>query len=196
MASISTVAVVVAIVVAALILLLFAAKQLRRQQRIRRQRQADEDLSINLTALEIRGLPAQGPRLEFYGTPVRLVVLALAPAGRGTPIPPTDELRLAVEQIVPGLSGVLDAHQPVFRRWPEQFSTSGFAQQFFTKVPLPGDHGKGTPWCCVAGRFELGDGQLMAGLVCMADRPNSLSQVIVEHAGKWLDVLRVRNESA
>lgn len=155
----------------------------------------DQELTLDLSQLKVGGPPEQGPRLEFYGTPVRLAVLVLAPSGRGTQIPPASQLRGVIDSLIPGLSEVLDYHRPEFRRWPEQLSATGFAQSFSTHIELPGDHGKGTPWCSVAGRFEIGEGHLLAGLVCRAAKPNSLSQVVVQREGLWHDVLRVRKVS-
>ena len=94
---------------------------------------------------------------------------------------------------MPGLWAVVQAHDPLVRCWPFQLGTQGFTHSFFNNLQaLPGDRGKGTPWSAVAGRFEVGDRQLLAGLICVADRPNSLSQMTVAHVGQWLDVLRVR----
>jgi hypothetical protein len=129
--------------------------------------------------------------LEFYGTPVRLAVLVLAPAGRNNATPTDAELPELIDSLVPGLWAVVQTHGPLVRCWPFQLSTQGFTHSFFNHVRLPGDRGKGTPWSAVAGRFEVGDRQLLAGLVCVADRPNSLSQMTVAHVGQWLDVLRV-----
>lgn len=154
---------------------------------------AEPDLSIDLAAFADHGPPADGPRLEFYGTPVRLAVLVLASAGRNSPAPTESELRELIDDLVPGLWAVVESHRPLIRCWPFQLSSQGFAHAFFKHVPLPGGRGKGTPWSAVAGRFETGARQLLAGVVCVADRPNSLGQVTVAHVGQWLDVLRVRN---
>ena len=150
------------------------------------------DLHIDLTMLPDHGPGAAGPRLEFYGTSVRLAVLVLAPAGRTSAMPADAELPELIDSLVPGLWAVVQAHGPLVRCWPFQLSTQGFVHSFFNNVQLPGDRGKATPWSAVAGRFEVGDRQLLAGLICVADRPNSLSQVTVAHVGQWLDVLRVR----
>jgi len=155
----------------------------------------DSNLSIDLLALPADGPPATWPQLEFYGVPVRLAILVLAPAGRLASIPPKEKLRDTVESLLPGLAKVLDRHQPIFRRWPEQMSTQGFAQSFFNKMKLPGQAGMKTPWCSVAGKFDDGDQQLLAGIVCCADSPNALSTVVVEHVGQWRDVLRVRRHA-
>lgn len=150
------------------------------------------DLRIKVAELGPSGPPEEGPQLEIYGTPVRLAALVLAPAGRNNPLPAGGELAAAVDSLVPELMAVVTAHQPQFRRWPFQLSTQGFTHSFFNNVPLPGEHGKGTPWCCVAGRFEVGDQQLLAGLVCIAGKPNSLAQISVQHVGQWMDVVRVK----
>jgi hypothetical protein len=145
----------------------------------------------------VASLPAHGPpegglRLEFYGTPVRLAVLVLAPAGRNNPIPAESDLPAVLDNLLPGFTAIVATHRPLIHLWPCQLSTQGFPNSFFNNVRLPGDRGKGTPWCAAAGRFEAGDQQLLAGLVCVADRPNSLSQMTIVHSGQWMDVLRAK----
>lgn len=152
----------------------------------------EPDLSIDVLRLDASGPGEKLPRLEYYGTPVRLAVLVLAPSGRSSELPPKDEMRTTIDRLIPGLADVVDAHQPIFRRWPEQLSSQGFAQKFFANVRLPGDRGRGTPWCGVAGKFDSGGQQLLVGMLCCADKPNALNQVIVQHEGLWHDVLRVR----
>ena len=60
-----------------------------------------------------------------------------------------------------------------------------------TAVKLPGDRGKGTPWCSVAGKFEADGEQYMAGMALCAAKPNSLSQYVIDLPGEWLELLRV-----
>jgi hypothetical protein len=57
---------------------------------------------------------------------------------------------------------------------------------------LPGDHGKGTPWSVIAGRFEVAGQNILAGLVLCAEAPNSLGQFVIDRPGQWLDLLRVK----
>jgi len=176
--------------------LLVALVMLFLRPRRRKGANQEDDLSVDVASLNVEKLPADAPRLEYYGTPVRLVALVLAPAGRGAVLPPKDELRDMVEEVFPGLAAVVDAHRPIFRRWPQQLSSQGFTQSFFANIPLPGDRGKGTPWCSAAGKFECGGRQFLAGLVCRAETPNSLSQVVVQHHGQWHDVLRAKPAAA
>lgn len=147
-------------------------------------------LAIDLASLGAEGPPDGGPTLECYNVPVRLAVLVLAPVGRGE-IPPLDKLPEAIDQISPGLSAVFDAHRTMVRQWPRQLSPRGFAQAFFTQVKLPGDRGRGTPWCALAGRLDC-DPPLMVGLALRAAAPNSLGQFPIESSRQWLDALRVR----
>jgi hypothetical protein len=150
------------------------------------------DLRIDVARLASDGPPTEGPTLEFYGMPVRLVALVLAPAGRHAELPSQQELVAALDDLVPGLAAVVSSHRPMLRQWPTQLSTQGFTHAFFNNVQLPGDRGKGTRWCSVAGRFEARDQQLMAGMLCAAEKPNSMSQVAIAHIGQWLDVVRVK----
>ncbi|HPM79898.1 MAG TPA: hypothetical protein PLF81_04335 [Candidatus Anammoximicrobium sp.] len=177
-----------AVVVLWLVVILF----LLLRRRARQPELALPDLRIDVAALPDRGPPSDGPRLEFYGTPVRLAVLVLAPAGRNNPLPAERDLPAVLDDLLLDFTIIVATHRPLIRLWPCQLSTQGFVNSFFNNARLPGDRGKGTPWCAVAGRFEAGDQQLLAGLVCAADRPNSLGQMTVEHVGQWMDVLRVK----
>jgi len=150
------------------------------------------NLRVDVAALPTGGPPAGKPYLEFYSVPVRLAVVVLAPVGRDGRLPSNEHLPLVMEAILPGLMKVLTAHQPQFIRWPAQLSTQGFAHAFFNNVPLPGDHGRGTPWCSIAGKVELVAGQFLVGLVCCAAEPNSLGEFTTKHSAGWPDVVRVR----
>ncbi len=150
------------------------------------------DLTIDVGGLSPEGPPSEGQVLEFFGMPVRLVALVLAPAGRNTQLPPEPQLVRVLDDLTPGLSSIVSSHRPLFRPWPSQLSTQGFIHAFFNHAHLPGDRGKGTPWCSAAGRFDAGDQQMLAGILCAAEKPNSLSQVPITNVGQWLEVLRVK----
>jgi hypothetical protein len=152
----------------------------------------EPDLAIDVESLGTAGPPAVGPTLEHYYVPVRLAAIVVAPAGRAGWLPPFDQLNQVFEAIVPGLAQIVALHKPVIRRWPEQLSTSGFAHAFFRHVQLPGDGGKGTPWCSLAGVAKIRGQAVMAGLVVRAELANSFGQTLVEQETKWLDILRVK----
>lgn len=151
-----------------------------------------EELAIDVSALSASPPPKEGPQLEFYGTPVRLAVMVLAPVGRGGEIPAPAELSATLENLLPGMREIVALHQPQVMLWPNQLSSHGFLQAFFNLAALPGDRGKGTPWCSVAGKFEGGGQQYLAGLICCAAGPNSLGEMTVDKPGQWLSILRVR----
>jgi hypothetical protein len=123
---------------------------------------------------------------------MRLAALVIAPTGRGSEPPDEDRLPAIIDHLVPGLGAVLQAHRPTVRVWPAQLSTQGFANTFFANVPLPGDKGKATPWCALAGRFEADGQKFLAGLVLRAAANNNLSQLIVQRESQWIDLVRVR----
>ena len=152
----------------------------------------DRELLIDVASLDSSGSPEDGPRLELYGTPVRLAVVVVAPGGRGGELPPSGVLPGLMERVVPGMSDVIARHQPMICRWPEQLSSRGFMQAFFNRIVLPGTKGKGSPWCSIAGKLAIGERSFLIGLVLCASRINSLGQVVVRHEGQWLDVLRIR----
>jgi len=151
------------------------------------------DRSIDVSALDASGAPADVPQLEYYGCPVRLAILILAPVGRDGSIPEKEQLPELFEQFVPHFLQVVAAHQPLLHFWPAQISTVGFTNSFFSNVPLPSDRGKGTPWCGMAGRFTALGGHYLAGIVCCGDEATGLGQMVIEQEGQWRDVLRVKN---
>ena len=81
------------------------------------------------------------------------------------------------DNIVPGLAQFSNFIKPLVRQWPAQLSTQGFSNTLFANLRLPGEHGKGTPWSVIAGRFEVGGQNILAGLVLRAAGPNSLRSV-------------------
>jgi hypothetical protein len=149
-------------------------------------------LDVQVTGLGTAGPPPGPPVLEYYHYPVRLAAIVLAPAGRTRELPPVDQLGGLVDLLVPGLAPVVALHQPLVRRWPPQLSVRGFAHSFFVHARLPGQGGKGTPWCSVAGVFRVDNQPVMAGLVLRAASNVNLGQQIVDNEGKWQDVLRVK----
>ena len=153
------------------------------------------DLRVDLTSIGDRGPDQGAARLEFYNTPVRLGVLVVAPLGRGHALPSNAELAQILNNLVPNLLSVINSHKPVLRRWPAQLSAKGFSHAFFTNVALPGDRGKGSPWCAIAGKFMADGDPFLVGLACCASQTNGLGHVVVEHEGQWLDVLRIRTDS-
>ena len=64
----------------------------------------EPDLFVDVSQLDASGPPATGPRIEFYGTPVRLAVVVVAPAGRQGELPPAGVLPGLMDRLVPGLA--------------------------------------------------------------------------------------------
>jgi hypothetical protein len=149
------------------------------------------NLAIDVTSLGDQGPPTDGPALEFFNQPVRLMAVILAPAGRIADLPPANQWNEVFDAILPGLDKVVAIHKPLIRRWPAQVSARGFAHAFFQQVRLPGDGGKGTPWSSVAGVFKIEGRPVMAGLVLRTESAGSLAQQIIDSEEKWLGCLRV-----
>ena len=150
------------------------------------------DLTIDIAALGDFGPTTDEPTLEYYNIPVRLAAIVLAPTGRISELPPIDQLPALVDHMVPGMARVMAAHRPLIRRWPAQLSAEGFARTVFAAATLPGQRGKGSAWCNVAGRFKIDQQSFMAALIMVADAPNNFGESIVEKEHEWLGVLRVR----
>lgn len=145
----------------------------------------------SLAELAPTGPPEHGPQLLLRNIPVRLVMVVLAPVGRGSPLPASAEIPRIIDQIVPGLQNVVAAHGAVVKLWPPQLSTQGFASAFFGEQPLPGNRGKGTPWSALAGRIATVERPLLAGVIVRAAAANNLGQILCEDETRWLDALRV-----
>jgi hypothetical protein len=175
-------------VVVILIVAVVAAFGLRRREP---ERAAEPDLAIDLAQLDAAGPPKSGVVLECYGVPVRLAILVLAPVGRGE-FPTGDDLIEVLEGIVPGLNDVFATHGTSVRRWPPQMSPRGFSFFFSSKVKLPGDRGKGSPWCSISGKTEHGSQSLLVGMALCADAPNALGHFVIERDNGWLEALRVK----
>jgi hypothetical protein len=157
--------------------------------------QVDGGDAIDLSEFVVGGPPGGSPQMEFYGTPVRLQLIVLAPMGRHGQLPSNEELPHILNHFISDFTRVSGLHRTVVFRWPEQLSADGFYQAFFNKLSLPGDHGRGSPWCAVSGRFTVADTQYLVGMAFTSEKPNGMGTVTVEHEGQWLDVLRIRESS-
>ncbi|MGD0897261.1 MAG: hypothetical protein ABR915_05450 [Thermoguttaceae bacterium] len=157
---------------------------------------AAQQLGIDVSSLHDAGPRTAGPVLEFYGLPVRLAAVVLAPAGRGRGLPPPASLGECLDALVPALGSVVALDEPLVRRWPPQLAVRGFARAFFANARLPGDCGKGTPWSSAAGALKFRGQAMMIGLVLRAAAPNGLGQMILDSEQMWLGCLRVRSAGA
>lgn len=153
---------------------------------------APTNLRIDVMALGNQGPPPGPPVLEFYNTPVRLAAIVVAPVGRVRNLPPPDEMGDVLNSIVPELARVVASHRPLARSWPAQLSSRGFAHMFFQHARLPGDGGKGSPWCAAAGVFKIEGQSMMAGMIFRTKSTSSHGQEIIDSEEKWLGMLRVR----
>lgn len=178
--------------IALLTLVLLLPWWLRRR---RKPEVAAPALRVNVATLPEAGPPDAPPILRIYNVPVRLAMIVLAPVGRGARSPAADAVGEIIDQVVPGLGAVAAAHGAAIKIWPAQLSSQGFLHQFSVNVGLPGDAGKGTPWCSVCGRFEAEGIPYLAGLLLCAAKGNSLGQFLVERESQWPDMLRVETAS-
>lgn len=176
----------VAIFVLIVVVLLVRSILFRR----RRPPLPEPDLRIDLDSLHPEP-PPESPAFEFFGLPVRLVVLVLAPAGREGVLPPQDQWNDLFEAVVPGLAEVVRVHRPLVVTWPPQLSAQGFIHRYFQNVRLPGDRGRGTPWCSAAGPARRSGQVFLVGMTCYAVRPNHFSQEVIQHEGDWYRLCRV-----
>jgi len=151
---------------------------------------------IDVSQLESHGPPSGGIQLECYGAPVRIAAMVLAPMGTGGGFPSTEQLPDVIDRVVPGLSEIVERDKPLVRIWPPQLSPLGFANSFFAACRLPGDRGKQTRWCSIAGRYLDGQVRLLIGVILCAASPNSLGEFTLEQPTQWMDILRIRRAGA
>ena len=154
------------------------------------------DLRLDVASLGDRDPPQDGPQLSIYNTPVWLAALVIAPSGRDRALPTEQTVPPITDYTIPGLQEIILQHRTRIVVWPAQLSSRGFTQQFFREVPLPGNKGKGTSWCSVAGSIDFHGVGYQLGLVCRTRRPNNLGQYTVEQGKNWLDIARTSGAGA
>ncbi len=150
------------------------------------------DLSIPIQSLGESGPPPGPPVLEMFGVPVRLAAVVVAPVGTARELPPLNRMDQLYDAIVPGLARVVAAHGTQVHRWPPQLSSRGWFHLFFSQAKLPGDGGKGTCWCSVAGLVRFENQPIMAGLVLRTAEPDTYGEEVVEEDAQWHRMLQVK----
>jgi hypothetical protein len=129
-------------------------------------------------------------RLVVEGVPVRLRLVALAPAGKQSVID-GEKIEGLLDQILPGLGHISRYDRPRVRIWPMQLSYQGFTKHFHRNTLVPEPEGELSPWIVVAGRAKLGKNQVMVGLALQALKPTTVGRLTLE-AHEWESKLRVR----
>jgi hypothetical protein len=173
---------------ALLVLILLIYRLTRRPKRIALSDRSD--LYIDVTDFSPDRIDYKAyPRLEWMGSPAHLTLIVVAFQGTGGGDLQDAPVRALLERALPGLGPILDAHQTEIRLWDPQVSRRGFEQLFFHVVPLPGDHGRGTPWCSVVSRAEYKDRPLLLGMVLYSPQTPNVTQMSYEHESKlWSDL--------
>lgn len=146
-------------------------------------------LTIDVAALGDH-TPPRGEQLTIYNTPVWLAAVVIAPAGRDRALPTPQTVPALTDHAIPGLQEVMLQRRTKIFVWPAQLSSRGFAHSFYREAALPGDGGKGTPWCSLAGTFHFHGAGYVLGLICRAERANNLGQYTIEQDRNWLDIAR------
>jgi hypothetical protein len=129
-------------------------------------------------------------RLLIEGVPVRMRLVAIAPAGKESEVDP-EKLEAYLDKILPGLGDVCRQDKPRVRIWPMQLSYEGFTKHFHRNTLVPEPKGELSPWVVIAGRAKLGKMQIMVGFALQAIKPTTLGRLTVE-AHEWDSRLRIR----
>lgn len=150
------------------------------------------DLRIDLTAIPAPPPSTGDRRLTIEGTPVRLRLVVVAPAGRAYDINP-EAIQALLNRVLPGLGDIAERDKPHVLIWPFQLSYEGFANQFHSNTPLPEGEDEPSRWVLAAGRAHLGSNQVLLGLGLLAVKPTTIGRRRVE-MHDWPNVLRIRTK--
>ncbi len=128
-------------------------------------------------------------QLRAEGTPVRLRLVVIAPAGASEV--EVDELPEIFDKLVLGLGEIFEYDKPRVKVWPRQSSYKGFASFFQARMLTGTEDGEPSRWVLFAGRVKIDKRQFMLGLALQSIKPNSVGRRTID-AHEWANVLRVR----
>jgi hypothetical protein len=171
----------VLIIVVGLLRMLFGGKKQKPDNR--------SDLTEDLTSYpDLKSRPGD-TQLRAEGSPVRLRLVVLAPAGNAE----IDEDRIPeiLEEVVAGMANIYKNDKPRVKIWPKQVSYQGFATFFHSHTETGAGEKEQTRWVLVAGRIKVGKTQYMLGLGMQTIKPNPIGRRTVD-SHEWSNVLRVR----
>ncbi len=147
------------------------------------------DLNEDLTEYPELKKSSGDRQLRAEGTPVRLRLVVIAPAGASEV--EVDELTEIFEKLVPGLGEIFEYDKPRVKVWPRQSSYKGFGSFFHARMETGGEEGELTRWVLIAGRVKIDKRQFMLGLALQSIKPNSVGRRTID-AHEWANLLRVR----
>ncbi len=129
-------------------------------------------------------------QLRAEGTPVRLRLVVMAPAGTASDVD-IDEIPDILEKVVQGLGEICKHDKPRMKIWPTSPSYKGFGTQFHRNMLTGAEEGEQTRWVLVAGRVKVGKKQYMLGVAMQSIKLNTIGRRTID-AHEWASVLRVR----
>jgi hypothetical protein len=137
--------------------------------------------------------PAAGPagpqRLYVEGTPVRVRLVVVCPAGKAQPVT-HEEVEGLLDEVIRGLGAVVRHDKPRVRIWPPQPSKEGFAPTFHRYTEKPEAEGRPSRWVLAAGPASAGRRPVLLGLALQADVPNMQGRLTLDPM-RWPEVVRV-----
>jgi hypothetical protein len=176
--------------VGGLLLLLLLWMLLRGLFRGESQADAEIDLEEDLAALPAPPPQSGDMRLTVDGVPVRLRLVVLAPAGKGSSLDP-EMTPVVLDRVVPGLGDVAKRDSPQTRVWLGQLSYEGFANTFHRNTLIPEGEKQPSPWVLLAGRADIGGRQVLLGLALEAVKPSTLGRRTLK-PHEWATILRLK----
>jgi hypothetical protein len=152
----------------------------------RRQTEWDRGLRQDLESCPIANGPAV---LSVYHVPVKLRLVVVAPAGKGSVVE-KEIVDLLLDRVIPGLGMVVEHDHPRVCIWPAQLSTMGFTNSFHRCTPTGQGEPQPAPWVLLAGRAQGGGQSLFVGLGLWSETATTLGRKNLE-PHQWLDVLKM-----
>ena len=150
----------------------------------------EENLEEDLTEYPDLKKASGDRQLRVEGTPVRIRLVVMAPAGTASDVD-IDDIPDILEKVVPGLGEICRYDKPRTKVWPTQVSYKGFSTHFFRNMLTGAEEGEETRWVLLAGRIKVGKRQYMLGMALQSIKPNPIGQLTLD-AHEWPTTLRVR----
>jgi hypothetical protein len=134
--------------------------------------------------------PKGSRRLTVNGLAVRLRLVVVSPTGKQHGRMSPDEVGEMLDDLVRGISEVVEADKPRIKVWPPQLSQAGFAPTFHRQMTTPDPKGAKSRWVLAAGVAKVGGKPLLLGLALLADTPTKLGQLTLDGT-EWAETLRI-----
>ncbi len=127
--------------------------------------------------------------LTVHQIPARIRLVVFAPVGKQNKVA-LDEAESLLEDLMPGLGGLIQIDKPRIKIWPAQLSIAGFASVFHRLVQTPTAPTAKSNWVLFAGDCKINGKPYLLGFAVYADNPVQFGQMHLQ-AKDWHEILRI-----